>query len=310
MKIPLRGGGDSFGIAAEGRPESERSNTFFRIVTPTYFRTMGIRVREGRGFDDSDRAIDPDSSDQMSVVVNAAFARKHFPGASAVGRRIAGGYGNPQLIVGVVGDVAEGALTDEPKPTVYYLGRQTGWWGNRETLVLRMQRPDEAVAVLDRARQTVQRLAPQFAVQEATTMTRVLDTAVGPARQIMVLLAVLSGLALVLGAVGIYGVMAHFAARRKRDWAIRVALGLRASQVVRHVVSQGALLVGAGVVIGAVATALLARVLASFLYGVGTVDPIAFAAASGLLLAIGLLAAFPPARRAGTVDPAVILRED
>jgi predicted permease len=309
MKIPLRGGGDSFGIAAEGRPESERSNTFFRIVTPTYFRTMGIRVREGRGFDDSDRAIDPDSSDQMSVVVNAAFARKHFPGASAVGRRIAGGYGNPQLIVGVVGDVAEGALTDEPKPTVYYLGRQTGWWGNRETLVLRMQRPDEAVAVLDRARQTVQRLAPQFAVQEATTMTRVLDTAVGPARQIMVLLAVLSGLALVLGAVGIYGVIAHFAARRKRDWAIRVALGLTPGRVVGHIVGQGVVLIGAGVAAGLVGAVALARFLATLLFGVGTIDALAFAAASLALLAVGVVAAFVPAWRAGTSSPAVVLRQ-
>jgi len=116
-------------------------------------------------------------------------------------------------------------------------------------------------------------------------------------------------LALVLGAVGIYGVMAHFAARRKRDWAIRVALGLKGSLVVRHVIGQGAALVALGIVVGTIGTVLLARVLVSFLFGVSTVDPIAFIAASAALLLIGVAAALVPAWRAGTVDPAMVLRE-
>jgi ABC-type antimicrobial peptide transport system permease subunit len=140
-------------------------------------------------------------------------------------------------------------------------------------------------------------------------MDRVFDNAIGPARQIMTLLTLLSALALVLGAVGIYGVIAHFAARRKRDWAIRVALGLRGSLVVRHIVGQGAALVLAGVAFGAVGTVLLARLLVSFLFNVSTVDPIAFVAASGALLLVGIAAAFIPAWRAGTVDPALVLRE-
>ncbi len=140
-------------------------------------------------------------------------------------------------------------------------------------------------------------------------MQRVFDTAVGPARQVMMLLTLLSGLALVLGAIGIYGVIAHFAARRKRDWAIRMALGLPASRVVRHIVGQGTTLVLVGIVIGSIAILALARLLASFLFGVSSVDPLAFAAASAVLLAIGVAAAFVPARRAGTVDPAKALRE-
>jgi predicted permease len=310
MKIPLRGGGDSFGMGAEGSAREDRANTYFRIVSPNYFATMRIRLREGRTFDASDRPIDPDSTGQMSVVVNETFARLNFPGQSAVGRSLAGGFNAPLRVVGVVADVAEGALTDEAKPTAYFVGGQAPWFGNREAFVLRTARPQDAAAVLDAARRTVQRVAPELAVQETTTMSRVMDVAVGPARQIMVLLSLLSALALVLGAVGIYGVIAHFAARRKRDWAIRVALGLRASSVVRHVVGQGAVLVGMGVVLGAVGTALVARLLTSFLYGVGTVDPIAFVASSAMLLVVGLLAAFPPARRAGTVNPAVILREE
>jgi predicted lysophospholipase L1 biosynthesis ABC-type transport system permease subunit len=109
-------------------------------------------------------------------------------------------------------------------------------------------RPADAQGLLESARRTVHRVAPGFAVQETTTMSRVLDTAVGPARQIMTLLSLLTGLALVLGAIGIYGVISHFAERRKRDWAIKVALGLPTRRVVTSIVGQGAGLVGAGIV--------------------------------------------------------------
>jgi predicted lysophospholipase L1 biosynthesis ABC-type transport system permease subunit len=212
-------------------------------------------------------------------------------------------------VVGVVADVAEAALTDEPAPVRYYLAGQAPWFGSNATLVLRTARPADAATVLEAARRTVRRVAPGFAVQEATTMARVLDRAVGPARQIMTLLALLSALALVLGAIGIYGVIAHFAERRKRDWAIKVALGLPASRVVTHIVGQGAALVGMGIAVGLAGAAGLARLLAAFLFGVGPVDPFAFAAASAALLAVGVAAAFVPARRAGTVHPAVVLRE-
>src|SRR4029079_8249844 len=150
---------------------------------------------------------------------------------------------------------------------------------------------------LDVTRKTLARTAPGFGIRGMTTMSRVMDEAVGPARNVMSLLSALSVLALVLGAVGIYGVIAHFAARRKRDWAIRVALGLRGSLVVRHIVGQGAALVIIGVAIGAAGTVLLARLLVSFLFGVSTLDPIAFLAASVALLVIGCIAAFVPAWR-------------
>jgi len=207
-----------------------------------------------------------------------------------------------------VNDVAEGALTDDEEAVSYYLAGQAPLWGNAVSLVMRTSRSNPAT-VLDDARRTVNRVAPAFAVQEATTMSRVLDQAVGPARQMMTLLTLLSTLAMILGAIGIYGVMSHFAARRKRDWAIRIALGLPTTRVIRHIVGQGAGLVAVGIVAGVVGTVALARLLTSFLYGVGTLDPIAFAAASALLLAIGMVAAFVPAHRASTVDPALVLRE-
>jgi ABC-type antimicrobial peptide transport system permease subunit len=125
----------------------------------------------------------------------------------------------------------------------------------------------------------------------------------------MVLLSLLTGLALTLGAVGVYGVLAHFAVRRRRAGAIRIALGLPSSRVAGQVVGHGALLVVAGIGIGVVGATALARVLSSFLYGVSTLDPLSFAAAGAALLVVGLLAAFIPARRAAMTDPATVLRD-
>jgi putative ABC transport system permease protein len=306
MKLPLRGNGNSFNITVEGREGQERSITFFRVVTPAYFATMGIKLREGRLFDGSDRQLDSGGS----VIINEALAKKYFPGENPIGRRVRGGFSGSWQVIGVVANVAEGDLTDEPEPARYYLDTQVEWVSNEVSFLVRTTRPTDATMVLDDARRTINRVAPEFAVQQATTMSRVLDTAVGPARQIRTLLALLSALALILGAVGIYGVISHFAARRKRDWAIRVALGLPGSRVVSHIVGQGAALVAMGIVLGALGAVALSRVLTSFLYGVSKVDPTAFASASAALLAVGVLAAFVPAKRAGSVDPALVLREE
>lgn len=310
MKLPLRGGGDSFDIDIPGNPAAANTFTNFRTVTRDYFATMGITVHEGRTFDASDQPIrGNDTSHVMSIVVNDAFVKEYFPGQSALGREVRGGFNVPQRIVGVVANVAETALTDSAAPTRYYLGDQTSWFENRATFVLRARRERDIPALLDQARRIVQRVAPEMAVQETTTMDRVLDEAVGPARQVMSLLAVLSALALALGAIGIYGVISHFASRRKRDWAIRCALGLTAERVMAHIVGQGVMLVAMGVAAGLVGALALRHLLASLLYGVGTVDLVAFAGAALALFAIGAVAAFIPARRAGTVDPARVLRE-
>jgi predicted permease len=305
MKIPLRGGGDSFGLSAEGGEARERVNSYFRVVTPEYFATMGVKLRDGRLFDVSDQPRDSGGS----IVINEALATKFFPGENPLGKRLRGGFTGAWTVVGVVQNVAEGALADAAEPTGYYLARQVEWFGSAGTFVLRAAPGGNEASLLDDARRTINRVAPAFAVQQATTMSRILDVAVGPARQVMTLLALLSGLALVLGAVGIYGVISHFAARRKRDWAIRVALGLPGSRVVTHIVGQGIVLVAIGIALGAIGTIALSRLLTTFLYGVSEVDPLAFVTASAALLAVGVVAALVPARRAGSVDPALVLRE-
>ena len=183
------------------------------------------------------------------------------------------------------------------------------WVDDAQSLVLRAVSGVDETSLLEPALRTIQRVAPGVAVQQTTTMRRVHDIAIGPARRVVVLLSLLTALALTLGAVGIYGVVAHFAARRRREWAIRIALGLRGSRIVVHVVSHAALLVTGGVGIGVFGAALLARVLSSLLYGVGAIDAVALGAAGMALLGVGMLAAFIPAWRAGMTDPAVVLRE-
>ncbi|MEO7997076.1 MAG: ADOP family duplicated permease [Gemmatimonadaceae bacterium] len=304
MRVPLRGNSYSNSITIDGKPDLPRTSTFYRPVSLGYFTTMGIPLKSGRLFDGTDQ---PNVA-ELSVVVNEALARKYFPNEDPIGKRIGGGSRLPQRIIGVVGDVTEGALKDPAKPVRYFLATQM-WVSSGAAFVVKTQHPEQAEALLDAMRNIIKTRTPILAIDRMTTMQRMFDTAVGPARQIMTLLSLLSALALVLGAVGIYGVLAHFATRRKRDWAIRVALGLPGSRVITNILRQGAALIVAGVVLGGALTITLSHFLSSMLYGVSGVDALAFAGASLAVLVTGLLAAFIPAHRAGTVDPALVLRE-
>ncbi|HEV2852603.1 MAG TPA: ADOP family duplicated permease [Thermoanaerobaculia bacterium] len=305
-KLPLRGRGDNWGITVEGRPDLAESTTAFRLVSRDYFQTLGVKVLEGRGFTDADRP-----GGELVTVINEAVAKKYFPDVNPIGRRIQTGFGDRwERIVGVVENVAEARLTDEAEPARYMLSDQVEDYSpEQQTLVLRTERPADAASVLEAARKTVQRVAPGVAVQEATTMENVFAEAVGPARQIMTLLTLLTALALVLGAIGVYGMIAHHVSRRRREYGIRMALGLPPARVLRQVVGHGTALVGAGIVIGVLASVVLARSLASLLYGVRAADPMALTAATLALLAVGVLAAFVPAYRASRLDPARVLRE-
>jgi predicted permease len=308
-KLALRGGGSSTGISIEGQPDLPVTTTFFRIVSPGYLEAMGIPLRSGRTFRDDDRgAGPPPEGGETSVVINEALAEKYFHGVDPVGR-FTGGMGLRERIVGVVGNVAEARLTDRPAPARYYLVDHSPFVGSGQTIVLRVAPGLDAASVLEPARRVVHRVAPAVAVEEATTMELVLAEAVGPARQVMMLLTLLTALAVLLGAIGVYGVIAHFVARRKRDWAIRIALGLTPAHVVRQVVARGAVLLAMGIAVGVAVAVALARLIGSLLYNVSAADPVAMAAAGAALLVVGLLAALIPAWRAGRTQPAILLRE-
>jgi predicted permease len=306
QKLPLRGSGDNWGIRIEGR-EVPSSTTSFRLVTPDYFSTLGIPVRRGRGFEAADR-----DRDEPVIVINEALAQKYFAGEDPLEHRIGSGDGWAR-IVGVVGNVAEADLTGDRGPARYMLyehvQRLLQYTPAGNTLVLRVQPGRDPASVLAAARQAIRRVAPGMAIQGTTTMDQVFTQAIGPARQMMTLLTLLGALALALGAVGVFGVVSHFVSRRRRDWGIRMALGLQPSRVVGLVLGRSGALVAGGVALGAVAFFVLARWLASFLYGVRPADPLTLAGTTLVLLAVGLAATLVPAVRASRIDPATVLRE-
>jgi predicted permease len=303
QKLPLTGGGNSFDIGIPGHPELDGTTTFFRVVSRDYVQTLGMRVRQGRGFVSTDRA---DSTG--AIVITQSLAAKYFAGRDPIGQRITGGFGGG-TVVGVVDDVAEAKLTDEPAPAQYLLYDGSPYTADNQSLLVRMKPGGDPEALLPALRRLVERAAPGVAVQELTTMDRLFTKAVGPARQMMGLLSIIAVLALVLGAIGIYGTISHFVDGRRREFSIRIALGLAPRRVVWQVVRRGAGPVLGGLVLGAAGLLVLARVLASFLYHVGTADPVSLAGAGAALLAVGLVAAWVPAYRASRSDPALALRE-
>jgi predicted permease len=304
QEVPLRGGGYNLPLSIEGRPDIQGMSTEYRVVTPGYLEDLGLALRSGRLIEETDRR-----ETERVAVINETLARAFFPGVDPVGRVLDEGDGQAARVIGVVSNAAERGLNDPPHPVRYVALSQMPWVDPAQSFVVRAAPNVDAASLTDVVRRTIERVAPGVAVQEVTTMERIHDAAVGPARQIMGLLSLLTGLALTLGAIGIYGVLANFAVRHRRDWAIRTALGLSHGRVVAHVLKHGIVLVGSGILVGLMATAGLTRVLAQLLYGVSSLDPVAFGTAALALLAVGLVAALIPAWRAGSTDPASVLRE-
>jgi len=304
--LPIQGGGWSSGIQVQGSASTEVTTTYVRVVSPGYLQTMGVKLRDGRMFTEADRTT---AATEPPIIINEALAKKYFAGTNPIGRLISNGFTNSWgRVIGVVNDVAEGKLTDAPSPARYMLHETLPFVPGAEALVFRTTGRN-AEAALDDARRTVQSVIPGAGVEHVSTMERELAEAVGPARQVMMLLAILTTLALVLGAVGVYGVISHFVSRRSRDWGVRLALGMMPGKVVRMIVVRGTMLVSAGVVLGIAAFFALARLLGSLLYGVGAGDPLAMGSATVVLLVVGVLAAAIPGLRASRTDPAIVLRE-
>ena len=285
--------------------DNNRRARYYRL-TVTGRRALGVELRSGRMLRESDR--NPEAEEGV-VVINQALADEFFPGEDPLGRRIAF-MDRWDRIVGVVGNVAEAGLRADPVPVRYMTHEQVPWLLPIETVVIRVDPGRDPAAILDAARRAIQATAPTVAIQDLTTMENIFDRAIGPARQVMSLLTLLGALALALGTIGVYGVVSHFVARRRRDWGIRIALGMRPARVMRRIIGQGGALVCAGLVFGITGFLILARLLASFLYDVGPWDPVTFVAVPLLLMAVAAGAAVVPARRASRVDPVRALRAE
>jgi putative ABC transport system permease protein len=273
-----------------------------RTLTPDYFKAMGIPLLKGRAFTDQERADAP-----RALIINEALARKYFPGEDPIGKRLGFDEAEKQVwweVVGVVGNVKHKRLDLEAKPELFFPYEQQPQ--NFLSMVVRTSQDPGGMA--GAVRSQVLSLDPEQPVFDIKTMDERLSKSVSQSRFITLLLAAFSGLALILSAVGVYGVMSYTVTQRTHEIGIRMALGAQAGDVLRLVLGQGMKLTLIGVGLGLAAALLLTRVMASLLYGVTATDPLTFVAVAALLSAVALLACFIPARRALKVDPMVALR--
>jgi putative ABC transport system permease protein len=312
-QLPLSGQRFRLPIKIEGRGENfdARIQTEWGQATPDYFSVMGIPVLLGRNFTESDNI-----GAQQVAIVSQAFVRKYFAGEDPIGKHIQIPPGSPVLppgtapwfqIVGVVGDVKDAALDAEQEPLMYTSALQATVFSL--AFVLRTAPGfNNPGAIADSVAREARAVDPEVPVFAARTMNEVVSRALSNRRFAMVLLMLFAGLALVLSAVGIYGVMAYSVSQRIHEIGVRVALGALPRDVLRLILGQGISMAFAGAAIGLVAAVALTRWMAGLLYGVSSTDPLTYIAAPLLLGLVALLACFIPARRAARVDPIVALR--
>ncbi|MEP7065460.1 MAG: ABC transporter permease [Gemmatimonadota bacterium] len=276
-------------------------------VDGDYFSALGIPLFSGRIFDERDTRDAPGRA-----IVSDALARKYFPGANAVGEQInVGGPGddNAYTIVGIVGNVRYDGVAQEPSEAIYFPFVQGGMGVTPSFSVVARTREDPA-EVGRLVRDAVRQIDPELAVANVRTLHELVEENVAGDRFRTTLLAVFAALALVLAAVGIYGVMTYAVGRRSREIGIRLALGARAGEIYRLVLGEGLVVAGLGVAIGLLASVALTRVVSKLLFEVSATDAATFIAVPVLLLAIAALACFIPARRASQVNPSVTMRTD
>ena len=293
-----------FSIKGRTRPsEAEVQTSQHYAISPDYFRAMGIRLLKGRVFDPSDTA-----STTPVAIVNETMVRQHFPGEDPLGQylHVSNGPARWRRIVGVVRDVRQLSLDTAPRVQSYEpLAQHTSYL---LTFVVRTASPLAGLpAAIRGAIHSVDREQP---VARITPLTAWVAGSIGRQRFAMVLFGAFAAVALLLAAIGIYGVMAYSVRQRTGEIGLRMALGADSGQVVRLVLAQGGRLVALGLGIGVLGALILTRFLSSMLFGVSAHDPVTFAVIAALLAFTAALACLLPARRASAVDPMTALRAE
>jgi putative ABC transport system permease protein len=310
MPLPLSGSNmvTSFDIEERPLPEGQRAAAPVRVIGTDYFKTMGIPIRQGRVFDQTERY-----ESTPVVIVNERFASKYFPGQNVVGKRILPGFAADDTgekmreIIGVVGNVKHLSLKNEDSPEMYLPNTQLPF--SVLSLVIRtnVSNPNALTTAVRK----------ELAAMDATiplTSVRVFEEYIARSlarpRFNTLLLSIFAATALVLTAIGIYGVMAYSVAQRTSEIGIRIALGAGKGSIFRLVVGQAMTLVGISLVIGLAGAFAATRLLSSLLFGVGASDPVTFISIVFLVSAVAFIAAWLPARRATRVDPIIALRAE
>jgi predicted lysophospholipase L1 biosynthesis ABC-type transport system permease subunit len=300
-----------------GQASPAAFNPAYRPVSPSYFHVLRIPVLRGRSFMDSDTL-----KSLPVAIVNASLARQLFPNGEPVGRTLQLGTGlgsqyadAPRVLVGVVEDVHETSLSAAPGPTVFIPRAQIP-----DTVTPLMNRvlpmswvvrtkvpPDQLIGSI---RQAVLAVDPQLPAADIQTMTQAMSTAVGRQRFTFVLISIFASLAMMMAAVGIYGVVTFQMRLRERELGIRLALGALPRSLVRTISIQEARPIVAGMLTGAIASMFLVRLIRSLLFETRLADPVSFAASAVVLGIFGYLSCYLPVRRASRMDPLQILREE
>jgi len=306
---PLTRSAITGGVRVDGRPEpkpEEETEAAVRSVTPGYFDAMGLILLRGRPLAASDRL-----GTEPVAVANEAFVRENFPGQDVLGKRVrvtvSFGYGSPTwTVVGVVHDVRR-TLDRAPTPALYVPVAQ---FGPGSLTVAMKIRAGAGAGVVAAARQTLRAMDPNVIPTNVETVTQALRAATAPTRFYLMLVGIFAALAVVLAAIGLYGVVAYLVSRRTREIGVRIALGARRGEISGLVFRQAALPTVGGVVVGLGVALAGGRIMKSLLFEVQPGDPLVFGSVTALILGVCVLAVLLPARRAMRVDPVCALRSE
>ncbi len=302
--LPLSGPAAATSFQVVGQPAPARGEepvTDVRVVANHYFAAMGIPLVRGRLFDEHAPA---DSTNH--VIINEAMARKYWPGQDPVGKHIKVSWNNPREdeIIGVVGDVRQASLETEARPTNYWPYRRFVY----STMTMAVRAKGDPSPVVAAVRALIRAQDPELAIASVQTMNEVVARSVAQQRLTMLLLSIFAASALLLAAVGIYGVIAYSVTERTQEIGIRMALGASQQHVMRMIVGHAMLLTSVGIVVGGALAFGLTSLIANLLFGTTSTDPLTFAGVAAVLGAAAALASYIPGRRATLVDPAIALR--
>jgi putative ABC transport system permease protein len=312
--MPVRGTSFGMPFSIVGKPvddPSKRPGAGFNMVSPSYFGTFGIRIMRGRAFTEQDR-----QGSQPVAIVNETFARRYFEGVDPLTQRIAVEQLIPGVtrlgppiewqIVGVYHDIRNGGPRDRGFPEIDVPLAQSPWPG----ITVAVRTRGEAAGLPRSIADSIKSVDPDLPMVDVRTMAQVVALSISAERFRVVLFSSFSLVALLLAALGIYGVMSFLVAQRTHEIGLRMALGAARGQVVAQVMREGMTAAGAGVLLGFGGAYLVGRAMQGMWYGVGAVDPIGFGTVAIVLLTAAFLACFLPARRAAAVDPLTALRQD